>query len=330
MRGDAEFGKEYRRLRPVEKLETFSAVDLLSKEFPPVQWAVPELIPEGVTILGGRPKIGKSWFALGACMAVAAGGRAFGKVAVEKGTALYLALEDNERRLQRRTKHLLHGEDAPPNLHFRLDWPQVGEGGADALDSWLGDHPDARLVVIDTLKKIRPRATTNRSIYDVDYEALEPMIPIASSHGVSILVVHHLRKMGADDPLDELSGSTGLSGGVDGAAILKRGRNTNEATLFVTGRDLEEEKEVALTWDRELASWTLEGDAEEFRMHEERKRILDLLRGADGPVAAKDIAEELEKNASTTRVLLSKMARDGQVDSLRGKGYVIPEGALWS
>jgi hypothetical protein len=92
----------------------------------------------------------------------------------------------------------------------------MDEGGAEALERWLEAHPDTRLVVVDILKRVRPRTSPNRSVYEADYEALETMQRLAAEFKVSILVVHHLRKLGAADPLDEISGSTGLSGGLMG------------------------------------------------------------------------------------------------------------------
>ncbi len=159
----------------------------------------------------------------------------------ERGEVLYLALEDNERRLHKRLGKLLNGYTPPSSLHIALDWTRLDEGGVEALDRFLREHPDTRLVVVDTLKKIRPRASGNRSLYDVDYEALEPLLPLAAEHRVAILVVHHSHKMEADDPLNTISGSTGLSGGVDGAFVLKRDRSIADASLYVTGREIEEE-----------------------------------------------------------------------------------------
>jgi hypothetical protein len=303
---------------------TISASFLLGLELPEARWAVPDVLPEGVTILAGKPKIGKSWLALGLGVAVGSGGHALGKIAVEPGEALYMGLEDNVRRLQKRMRKMLAGGEAPRRLEVTTDWPQLDEGGVEALDGWLDKRPDARLVVVDTLKKIRPREASRRGVYDLDYEALEPLIPLASARGVAILVVHHLRKLEAGDPLDMISGSTGLTGGVDGAMVLKRDRGKQDATLVVDGRDIEEPSEFALRWDADIASWSLMGDAEEYRQSEERRRIMGLLMRIDEPMQPKDIAEALEKNRSTTRVLLANMKQDGQVEDT-GKGYVVAQ-----
>lgn len=303
---------------------TISAAFLLGLELPEAKWAVPGVLPEGVTILAGKPKIGKSWLGLGLGIAVGSGGHALGQIAVEPGDALYMGLEDNVRRLQKRMRKMLADREAPTHLEVTTDWPQLDEGGVEALDAWLDKRPDARLVVVDTLKKIRPREASTRSVYDLDYEALEPLVPLASGRGVAILVVHHLRKLEAGDPLDMISGSTGLTGGVDGAMVLKRDRGKQDATLVVDGRDIEEPSEFALRWDADIASWSLMGDAEEYRRSEERRRIIELLERMDEPMYPKDIAEALEKNRSTTRVLLANMKQDDQVEDT-GRGYVVAQ-----
>lgn len=300
--------------------ETFTAADLLATELPPVRWAVPGVLPEGVTILAGKPKLGKSWLALGLCVAVASGGKALGSIQVERGEALYLALEDNRRRLQRRLCMLLGDGPAPEGLHLRLHSERLDQGGAEALGVWLAGHPGCRLVVIDTLKKVRPKEAGRRAVYDSDYEALEPLLPVAAEHGVSILVVHHLRKMDADDPLDAISGSTGLTGGVDGTLILARERGQADAYLHIDGRDVEEPRELALRWDRNVASWTVVGDAEDFRLSEIRREIRDLLENADGPMSARDVAIGIGKGYEAVRQRLYQMSRDGEVKVVaRGK-----------
>jgi hypothetical protein len=133
---------------------------------------------------------------------------------------------------------------------------------------------------------------------------------------VAVLVVHHLRKMAATDPLDEVNSSIGLTGGVDGAMILKRERTRADATLFVAGRDVEEEKEFALRWDQNTAGWALVGSAEEYRISQERAAILDLLRrSAPEPLGPKAITETLGKPYSSVTTLLQKLVRDGLVRS---------------
>jgi AAA domain len=297
--------------------ETVTAADLMASELPPVRWVVRGVLPEGVTLLAGKPKLGKSWLALGLCVAVAAGGVALGTRQVELGDVLYLALEDNRRRLQKRLDKMLCGP-APKGLEIATAWPKLDEGGVEALRAWLREHPDARLVAVDTLAKIRPR-TRGQNVYQEDYAALEELLPLAAEHEVAIVVVHHTRKMAAADPLDEISGSTGLTGGVDGVLVLKRDRGKADAVLLVDGRDIEEPAEYALKWDAEIAGWTIVGDAEEYRMSEERKAIIRVLVEAGEFLSPGEVADVLDKPRNTIKQRLWRMAQDGQVENRNGK-----------
>jgi hypothetical protein len=297
--------------------ETVTAADLMAVELPPVRWVVPGVLPEGVTLLAGKPKLGKSWLALGICVAVASGGVALGTRQVEQGDVLYLALEDNRRRLQKRLGKMLR-EPAPEGLEMATAWPKLDEGGVEALAQWLGGHPEARLVAVDTLAKTRPR-TRGQNVYQEDYAALEELLPLAAEHRVAIVVVHHTRKMAATDPLDEISGSTGLTGGVDGVLVLKRDRGKADAVLHVDGRDIEEPAEYALKWDAETAGWSIAGDAEEYRMSKERKDILGMLAEAGEFLSPGEVADALGTPRNTIKQRLWCMAQDGQVENRNGK-----------
>jgi hypothetical protein len=305
----------------------FSAADLMAEEMPEVRWAVPDILPEGVTLLAGKPKLGKSWMALGLAIATATGGVALGTKRVEKGEVLYLALEDNKRRLQNRIRKLLAGRTAPAGLHIATDWPRANEGGCERLDAFLTDHPDTRLVVIDTLARIKPRTFGRRTQYDEDRDAVDPLIPIAAEHGVAILLVHHLREAESDDPLDMIHGSAGLTGGVDGALVLKRQRGRADAYLHVEGRDIENPTELALKFDHNAATWAIVGNAEEYRMSETRAAILGVIDDADGPLGPKEITAILNSQGfkieyGTVRERLSQMAKDGQVERVGIGSYV--------
>jgi AAA domain/3'-5' exonuclease/Domain of unknown function (DUF3854) len=298
-----------------------SAAELMALEFPKPRWIVPGIIPEGTTILAGKPKMGKSWLALGTSVAVAAGGVALGTKKVERGAVLYLALEDNPRRLQSRLKKLLPGGAAPEGLELATQWPRLGEGGLDALEAWLNAHSDARLVVIDTLAKIRA-GQSGKNLYKEDYEAVEPLVELAADHNVAILIVHHLRKLGAEDPLDQVSGSMGLTGGADGALVLNRERGRADAYLYVTGRDIEEEKELALSWDSTTATWKIAGDAEEYRSSQERQEVEECLRTLGEPAGPKEVSETLGKPYNNVKQLMWKMGNEGDLRSVGGGKYV--------
>ena len=297
------------------------ATELLAIEFPEPRWIVPGIIPEGTTILAGKPKMGKSWLALGTSVAVAAGGVALGTKRVERGAVLYLALEDNPRRLQSRLKKLLPGGAAPEGLELATAWPRLGDRGLEALEAWLNTHPDARLVVIDTLAKFRA-AQAGKNLYKEDYEAVEPLVELAARYNVAVLIVHHLRKLGAEDPLDQVSGSMGLTGGADGALVLNRERGRADAYLYVTGRDIEEEKELALSWDSTKATWKIAGDAQEYRNSRERQEVEECLRTLGKSAGPKEVSEALGKPHNNVKQLMWKMGNDGDLRSVGGGKYV--------
>jgi hypothetical protein len=298
--------------------EIIAAADLMAEDLPPVQWVVPGILPEGVTLLAAKPKLGKTWMALGLSVAVANGGMALGSRRVEQGDVLFLALEDNRRRLRKRLGMLLSGGQAPKGFYIATSWPRLGDGGAELLDKWCGDHPAVRLLVVDTLARIRPRHRSD-NLYREDYSALQELLPVVAEHGIAALVVHHTRKAGADDPLDEISGSTGLTAGVDGAMVLRRERSRADAFLHVTGRDVEEDIELALRWDAETAGWIIVGDAEEYRLSRERAEIIRVLEETDQPMTPTEVADALGESTNTVKVRMWRMAGDGQLASDGGR-----------
>jgi len=197
-------------------------------------------------------------------------------------------------------QRLLPLEGGPPSgrLHFVTEWPRLHTGGVERLDGWLSDHPDARLVIIDTLEKVRPHtATLDRNLYTADYLVGDRLTPLSKQHAVALLVVHHTRKAVADDPLDLVSGTLGLTGGVDGVMVLRRQRGQADAFLYVTGKDIEEEQDYALNWDAKTTTWAIKGDAGDYAGSDERLAIVELLR-QQGPLNSKEIAERLEAGAA--------------------------------
>lgn len=234
-----------------------TAADLIRMEFPPLKFALDGLLVEGLTILAGRPKKGKSWLSLMIGWAVAGGHTLDGR-ATTQGEVLYLALEDTARRLQRRLQKLRGGVDpwpVPAALHLHTSWPRGGDG-LQALGERLAEAAGAvRLVIVDTLAKFRPPATGQASGYADDYEAVAGIKALADAYGASVLLVHHTRKMKAEDPFDEVSGTLGLSGAADGIWVLDSGEGKT-ADLFVTGRDVSEAT-IPLTFDPAFARWRL-------------------------------------------------------------------------
>jgi hypothetical protein len=311
---DAEVDAVLDKILP--RLNTISAAELLEMDIPEPKWAIPNFVPEGLTILAGRPKVGKSWLALSLCVAVASGGYAFGKVQVEGGEALFIGCEDNYRRLQSRLWQLCEGRGTS-NLHLLLDLPKLDKGGLDILGEWLSEHPGVRLVVIDTLQKVKPNARRRASdLYSEDYDFTGTLQRFALNRGIALLVVHHTRKMQADYLIDELSGTTGISAGADCILLLKQ--KLDGHILYKTGRDVEEE-ELAVKRDKDVG-WLLLGDAKEFAVSEQRRAIIEVLRDADEAMSPKEITEALQGEAGNIRFLLFQMIRDGTIQRpSRGK-----------
>lgn len=299
----------------------YTATELLDTEFPAPRWAVPGILSEGLNLLAGSPKLGKSWLGLGLCVAVGSGGYALGKIPVDQGEALYLALEDTPRRLQSRLRMVLERDPAPDGVTFEVEWPRMADGGAELLDEWLTDHPDTRLVVVDVLARVRQHTSSRESVYAGDYQALEPLKDLADRHGVCVLVLHHVRKAGADDFVDTVSGSHGLAGSADAVLVMKRSRGHADADLYVTGRDIEE-AEYALSFDATRGTWTLLGDADEWSMSSERRAIVDAVRAA-GALKPKELAEASGVDYGVVKHLVRRMVDADQLDT-DGAGTYLP------
>ena len=306
-------------LSAVKGLRLISAKDLIKKDLPEPRWAVPDFLPEGLSILGGKPKMGKSWLALNLGISVATGGVALGAIRTEPGDVLFLALEDTERRLQARLRDVLGDASAPASLTFSCEWPSLDEGGLDQLDLWLRTHPAARLVIVDTLAKVRPTRGRNDTLYESDYASISGLKNLADRYGVALLVIHHLRKMESTDPVDAISGTLGLAGAADAILVLKRERRQHDATIFVTGRDLDE-AELSVRWSDELCCWSIvQQDEEKQRISLARKQVLDALEAQDAvSLQPSQIARLIGKGAGSVRKLLREMEMDGQVVSEHG------------
>ncbi len=226
--------------------------------FPPLQYAVPGLVPEGFTLNVGPPKIGKSWEVLDFALAIAAGGRALGHIPIgEEHPVLLLALEDSDRRVQDRCRKLLDGGPIPAGFHYmtRTKPGEVIETVGEWLDMYGDDEPS---VFLDTLGKVMPPAAMGESAYQRDYRVGSALKRLADDHpGSAVLVNHHDRKAGADDFVDSVSGTHGLAGAADTIMVLCRHRQATEGTIKVTGRDVPE-GEYALTLTGGMF-WTLTG-----------------------------------------------------------------------
>lgn len=295
---------------------------IMASVFDPIRWIVPDYVPEGFSVLAGRQKLGKTWLAIDWALAVATGGIAMGTIPVAPGNVLYLDMENGPRRIQRRINALYPPSLSRPDMS-RLEWvtdaPALDRGVIDALEDWRVSVDSPRLVVIDVLQRIKPAGNAARNSYENDYSAWAPLQAWAMQHGVGVVGLHHTRKGGADDPLEALSGSNGLSACADTTLVLDR--DGNGITLFVRGRDVEE-KESALAFD--TGSWTLTGDAAEVRRTDERATILDVLHCADDDMSPAELSDATGMTNNNLRQLLFKMGKAGEVVKSRRGRYRHP------
>jgi hypothetical protein len=304
---------------------------LTAQDFPALAWSVDGLIPEGLALLVAAPKAGKSWLTLALLLAVASpAGIALG--AVKTGPArrvFYLALEDGDRRIQERCRSLLgDGEPVPDLFCYQT---RVEHGAVlPTIDAWMSRHPDTALIVIDTLGRVMPPAYQGESAYQRDYRVGAALKARADAHpGLSVIVIHHDRKAAADDFVDSVSGTHGLAGAADTIIVLARRRQSADAVLKVTGRDVPED-EYALTiadgrhWQASGGSLGTAADrARERRdMHvlsPTSTEVLAAVREHPEGIRAGDLTGRFGKAVYT---YLARLVEAGRIDKLERGLYV--------
>lgn len=225
----------------------------------PIEWIVKQILPVGLALLGAPSKYYKSYMALGLCYSIC-GGKKFLDFDSNKSACLYLDLESTKRRPKNRLDQIASPfEDKPDNLYIITaedDVGRIGEGFERQIESQLEQHPDIKLIVVDVFQMIRPPAKRNQTGYDRDYDDLRVLKQIADKHSISVMLIHHTRKMkDPSDVFNEFSGSTGVMGALDCAwAITKDDRYSDEGTLHITGRDMESQK-LKIRFNKKTFRW---------------------------------------------------------------------------
>jgi RecA-family ATPase len=300
-----------------------TADNLQTKSFPPVVYIVPGIVATGLSILAGRPKIGKSWMVLEMCLGIAEGTQVLGNIVPIMGDVLYCALEDPQRRLQSRISKLLwpRMKGWPKRLTLATRWRRLDEGGAEDIAQWINSADEPRAVVLDTLAGVRPERSRNDTTYDGDYRALVDIQRLANDKGVGAIALHHTRRMEADDPLDTISGTLGQVGCADTGIVLNRG--PQGSTLYVRGRDLEE-AEHAILFNKETCRWTILGDAADVQRSDTRKKIMAELLKAKSPMKPVDIAHATGIALNTIYQRLPGMVEAGEAAQVSRGLYCHP------
>lgn len=238
------------------KLAVIDGETLMDMRLAPVRYCIEGILPQGVAMISGAPKTGKSWMMLDWTIRIAKGEKVW-EFKTTKGTTLYLCLEDNWNRVQSRLFDVT--DEAPSNAYFAISSCSLAGGLEKQIINFVTEHPDTVLVTIDTFQMIR-NAEKDTS-YSNDYREIEKLKALADKLQITILLVHHLRKQNDSDPLNKISGTTGISGALDTALILdKSSRNQKNATLTCTGRDIEY-RELELSFSADTHTWDLLSDS---------------------------------------------------------------------
>ena len=253
----------------VTTLEVISADELMDKQFENTGALIDGFMGRGVYLLAGSPKIGKSWLVLWLAHRVCLGEDVW-EFKSRQCDVLYISLEDPERRIQSRVAEITRGETG--NLWFATETELMGKGFEEQITGFLVEHPSVKFIIVDTLQKVRQLRADQYS-YAGDYEVISQMKSLADRFGITILLVHHTRKAGAADPFSMISGTTGLSGGVDGSLVMiKDERMDNRAKLYITGRDTLD-MQLELLFDRTSSTWQFLGYGGQERI-QKRDRLL--------------------------------------------------------
>lgn len=299
-----------------------TAAELQGHQFQPIKWSARGLLPQGLGLLVAKPKDNKTWLMLEISRAVAMGDLACGQWECLSGDVLFLALEDNYRRLKSRLEKLMpQGREWPATLTFRTEAKPLGDGLREQLHDWAKEAEHPQLVVIDTLNFVRP--AREKTSYNTDYADTSAIARIAEELGVAIVCIHHMRKAAADDLLDTLSGTTGLAAGADTILTLSRDPSGG-FNLYGRGRDMAE-IEMAMEFDRDTCRWSCIGDPATARLSETRRKILDVLD--TGVFTPTEVAKETGLDLENVKKTLQRMNGAGECKKTSRGKYA---GTEWS
>ncbi|MEU4412054.1 AAA family ATPase [Nocardia salmonicida] len=300
--------------------------------FPPLEWIVEGILPEGFGLLVAPPKAGKSWMVAGIGLACATGGFAFGKIGVKPRPVLYLALEDGHRRLQSRFRMLTEGAPIAPRIHVIIS-AHANEVPGMIAEFLSGFGHEKPLVILDTLGKVKPPKQAGQESYNADYAIGSQLKALVDSvPGSCLLAVHHTRKAESADFVDAVSGTHGIAGSADFVLVLSRKRKDTAAVLAVTGRDLPEDEYALVTQE---GQWTLDGQdlrdaaatvgrrGDAQKLGDRSMDTLAFVAARPGGTRPNDLAEHLEIDADTAGKYLRRLADTGRVGK-KGRGIFVP------
>jgi len=297
-----------------------SAEDLLLKEFDPLRCFVDGVLAEGLTLLAGKPKKGKSYIALDMSLSIAVGRQAFQKFNTEHTKVLYVSLEDGERRLQRRLLQIQPNLKSPKGLDFLYSFPRLGEGALEAINHYANTYS---VIIIDVIGRILPTQTNNHkslSEYQEMVDLLGPIQRLAIGREIAVIMIDHVRKASAEDAGDTIIGSQGKFGVADHALIYSRKGEEKDGVLQVISRDLEEEKYVLTMEDGHIAFL---GKGESFETDSEQNRIIHILEEEGRPMSIAEIMKALglgEQHYRRFRVVMHRLYNADRIGRTKKRG----------
>lgn len=266
-------------MRELEIKKKFNAIDgetLMDMNLPRTKFVIQGILPQGLAIIVGAPKVGKSWLMLDWCVKIAKGENIWNFKTIQ-GTTLCLCLEDNHSRIQDRL--LTITDEVTSNVYFVTSCCSLSDGLEEQIRNFVKEHSDTVLIVVDTLQMVRQNLKDTS--YASDYKEIETIKKIADELQIAILLVHHMRKQDDRDPLNKLSGTNGIAGGADTIFTLDRSkRSQNNATLICTGRDIEY-REFELNFNKEDCIWNLIADSSEnpdMLLPNEMNLLIDMMK----------------------------------------------------
>jgi len=301
-------------LPATEPVTLTSYADLKGQTFMPLEWVVPDFIPQGLTLLAGKPKVGKSCLALAITMAAARSDTVLGQQC-PPCDVLYCALEDTPQRMQTRTEKILgSGEDWPHNAWPIYELPPLDQGCIEKLQKYLNLQPTIKLIIIDTLVNIKGRRNKGDDPYAADYAAMKALLDFSHQAKVNIIVIHHVRKATSDDLFDTISGTLGINGGADTLIVLTRKNKDDPIRLAVRGRDLDEQDKV-VDFDYDMGTWDVLRDfeTEDNAGSKTRDLIKSTLTDSTIPMSPAQVAAATSLAEQNVRVTMRRMTKNGEI-----------------
>lgn len=332
----AGYGIEQLELLPMRSVRRtrWTLASIMQTPPEPLRWVYPGVIPEGLTLLVGAPKAGKSWLNIDLMAALGTG--QFHEVFdwgqnVEPTSNLYLALEDPHRRIYSRMRQVSRGLQIPRTGipgDVWLDLPPIEKKGKEEIERWLDTHSDARVVLVDVLAKVRGGGNAEAGLYQADYAAVSMLKDIADDYGIGVLVTHHDRKKGDEDFLNMVSGTKGVTGAADTILYLTRERGSTEGLLRVESRDVEE-CQYKLEFRREAGRWVIVSK-EDLGSEPDRPRVelldeIERLLSARGYAQLGEIAGLLHRTPEEVRTECRKGEQRGSLVQNRDGSWCVPK-----